>query len=183
MIINIVGVNLSEKHNYLRVGEIRSLLPPKVKEMALTATLSSTSREHVQRILGMCNPCVLTLSPCKDNIVYCVTRITSLGDAFIPLVEEIQVKRTSTARSVIFCRTMEDCATLYLFFRQKLEQAFTEPVGVPDLSMYRLIDMFHGHNEVSVRENIVKLFTSLSQLRIVICTVSFGMGIDCSGFR
>ena len=53
----------------------------------------------------------------------------------------------------------------------------------PDQSRFRLVDMFHRHTDPSVRSNIVQLFTSESQLRIVICTVSFGMGINCPDVR
>ena len=67
--------------------------------------------------------------------------------------------------------------------KQHLGQDFVEPMDAPGLSKYRLIDMFHRHTDPTVQENIIKLFTSPSQLRIVISTISFGMGIDCPGVR
>ena len=39
--------------------------------------------------------------------------------------------------------------------------------------------MFTSCSDEVVKDNIIKLFTSPSQLRVVISTVAFGMGIDC----
>ena len=126
---------------FLRVGELRSLALPNVKVMALTATISQSSRLFVQRLLGMHNPNVFTISPCKA--VYSVVRIDSLYDAFSPLLKHLKEQRLSTHRSIIFCRTMDDCANLYFFFKRKLGQSFVEPTDAPDMSRYRLVDMFH----------------------------------------
>lgn len=60
-----------------------------------------------------------------------------------------------------------------------MKEGFCEPKDAPDLSRYRLVDMFHKHTDPLVKTNVIKLFTSQSQLRIVICTTAFGMGIDC----
>ena len=50
----------------------------------------------------------------------------------------------------------------------------------PDLSGFRLVDMYTKITEASVRESIVTTFAAVdSNLRIVIATISFGMGIDC----
>ena len=66
-----------------------------------------------------------------------------------------------------------------MFFKAGLGNAFTEPSDAPDLSQFRLVDMFTSCSDQQVKDNIIKLFTSKSQLRIVIATVTFGMGIDC----
>ena len=65
------------------------------------------------------------------------------------------------------------------FFKAGLGNAFTEPSDAPDLSKFRLVDMFTSCSDQQVKDNIIELFTSKSQLRIVIATVAFGMGIDC----
>ena len=76
---------------FLRVGELRSLVLPNVKVMALTATISQSSRLFVQRLLGMHNPNVFAISPA--NIVYSVVRIDSLNDAFSPLLKNLKEQR------------------------------------------------------------------------------------------
>ena len=109
---------------FLQVGELRSLVLPNVKVMALTATISQSSRLFVQRLLGMHNPNAFTISPCKANIVYSVVRIDSLYDDFSPLLKHLKEQRLSTHRSIIFCRTMDDCANLFFFFQEKTWKMF-----------------------------------------------------------
>ena len=55
---------------------------------------------------------------------------------------------------------------------------FTEPAGAPDLSRFRLVEMFTSATDGSVKEQI-KSFTESSPLRIVCATIAFGMGINC----
>ena len=60
-----------------------------------------------------------------------------------------------------------------------LKQEFTEPVGAPNLAMF-LVDVYTGVTRKSIRDSIVTSFgTSHAPLRVVICTIAFGMGIDC----
>ena len=54
----------------LRMGEIRSLIPADVGMMALTATATRTLCTSIAAILGMRNPAVIAVSPCKANIMY-----------------------------------------------------------------------------------------------------------------
>ena len=67
--------------------------------------------------------------------------------------------------------------------RDALGREFTEPVGAPDLPQFRLVDMFHSSVDIEIKENILLNFSKPSQLRIVISTVAFGMGIDCPDVR
>ena len=69
------------------------------------------------------------------------------------------------------------CRNLCGFFHSALKEEHTDPEGTPNLARYRhrLIDMFM--TDQTVKESIVKSFCT--QLRIVICTIAFGMGVDC----
>lgn len=72
-------------------------------------------------------------------------------------------------------------ANLYFFFKDSLKHEFLEPMDTPDMSNFCLVDMFHRHTENTIKSNIIKSFSLCSSipLRIVICTLAFGMGIDC----
>ena len=62
-------------------------------------------------------------------------------------------------------------------FHSALKEEYTDPEGTPNLARYRLVDMFMSATDQIVKESIVKSFCT--QLRIVICTIAFGMGVDC----
>ena len=160
------------------------MIPAKAKVMALTATATVTSRNKITKILGMCNPVLVSESPEKSNLVYQVKERTTVESVFMPVVEILRKERTKTPRMIVFCRQCEECATLYEFFLSNLKDEFTEPVGAPNLACYRLVDMFMSATEQRVKDSIIdSFFTKDERLRIVICTIAFGMGVDCINVR
>lgn len=70
-----------------RVGDIRSLLPEHVNVMALTATATRKLQVAVESILGMHKPVLVTVPPCKENIMYGVGSFTSISETFSPVFE------------------------------------------------------------------------------------------------
>ena len=86
-------------------------------------------------------------------------------------------------RIIVFCKQYTEVGLIYQFFKKTMKENFTEPIGAPDLSRYRLVEMFTRCTQVYVKETIVDQFTKPSQLRIVIGTIAFGMGIDSPDVR
>ncbi len=173
------------RREFSMLGEVRSLIPPlEVHIMALTATASVKTRDRIIKILGMDNPCVISVSPHMANIVYLVFPKTSIEEDFGPVMKQLQEVRHSMPRMIVFCCHYDDCASLYQYFRLSLGNEFTEPIGVPNLSRFRLVDMFTHPTKKEVKDSIIQSFCQPdSPLRIVICTVAFGMGIDCPNVR
>ena len=96
------------------------------------------------------------------------------------LVEDIKSFANNTPKTVVFCQTFISCYQLYEMLRRKANKHFTHPSGSLDMPRFRLIDMYHGGCMLYMREAILTAFTSAeSNLRIVLATSSFGMGIDC----
>ena len=168
----------------LRIGEIRSILPESVKIMALTATATKEARNTIIRILGLRNPKVIAICPCKDNIMLAISSFLTIEESFSPILVRLKNEHTRMPRMLIYCQRQEQCADLYLYFRDSLGSDVTEPPGSPDKSKYRLVEMFTACTDQEVKSQIIESFTNLSSpLRILFATVAFGMGIDCPNIR
>ena len=171
------------RKDFARIGELRSIIPDGVNIMALTATASNSLRNGIMKTLGMRNAHVISISPNKRNIKYSVLNLETIDESFGPIADEIVEKQDGMDKVLIFCRTINDCSTLYFYFKKKLGSKFTHPEGAPDISKYRRVEMFHSCTEPCVKDQIIQSFTStestLPCLKIVIATIAFGMGIDC----
>lgn len=151
--------------------------------MALTATASMSTRKVI-RLLGMKKPVTNVRSPEKPNIFYAVCeKEEEVGIQLSYLMDELREKRGHTDKTIVFCRTYKDCTDLYLTFKRELKSEITEPIGYPDVSPFRLVDMFHACNSSSTKSAILTSFLSQSRLRILVATVAFGMGVDCPNVR
>ena len=139
----------------MRIGEVRSLLPPDANIMALTATATKTLRRDVSRIIGMRNELVVSKPPVKSNM-YAVVPFSTLEQTFLSALSSFFLKSFSNPRLIVYCRTFGDCADLYLYFKSYLGRGFTEPLGAPDLPRFRLVDMFMSCTEEIVKESIVR---------------------------
>ncbi len=150
--------------------------------MAVTATATKTLRHSVIKIIGLHNPYVLALCPCKSNLVYAVGKFNNVADTFGPLVVRLSQLRAQLPRVIIYCRRFQDCSAIYILFRNLLG-SFNEPPGAPDITRFRLVEMFTSVTDSDIKEEILKLFTVGSKLRIVVDTIAFGMGVDCRDVR
>ena len=64
------------------------------------------------------------------------------------------------------------------------DHTLIEPPGAPDMSRFRMVDMFTSITDPDVKECILASFQKIDHhLRVVISTVAFGMGVDCPNVR
>lgn len=166
-----------------RVGEVRSLLPKRVNIMALTATATVTLRKEVARMISMKNEAVIAMSPNRFNIIYSVKSMTTIAQIFSPLVSAICEMSIKVPKTIIYCRTRDDVANLYLFFKTALKENFVYPTDAPDHPDYRIVDMYMSSTDPQVKQIIAHRFTTEENPRVLIATVPFGMGIDCPDVR
>ena len=157
--------------------------------MALTATASKSTRKKISHSLGMKRVLVLLISqsPNKQNIFHCLnSQQKDVQEAFALLVSEIKQQRTSTDRTIIFCRTYNSCTGVYFYFKKSLGKEITdhEPQGFPNHAELRLVDMFTACIHPEVKNVILKQFhMEDSTLRVIVATIAFGMGLDCHNIR
>ena len=92
------------RKEFSNIGEARSLLPPGVCMMALTATATKSTRQHVCQLLGMVHPFVVSVSPNRKNIKYILKIGTEIEEIFEPLVDQLRRYRVGMGKVIIFCR-------------------------------------------------------------------------------
>ena len=119
--------------------------------------------------------------PTRSNICYYFNYIDKnleLETVFKDLIEEVKEMKHNAKRTIIFCQTRKQCSLIYRMFHLVLGNNMFA-YGTQDPTM-RVVDMFHAGSPTSVKEHILSQMGSLeSHLRVVICTIAFGMGIDC----
>ena len=71
---------------FSHLGEVCSLLPLKIKIMALTATATMTLRSEICNVLGMKDQHVVTVSPDKSNVILQVSQFESIESTFTPII-------------------------------------------------------------------------------------------------
>lgn len=124
--------------------------------MALTATATKTLCESVMKTLGMENVFVVSESPDKPNIVYNVHSFESMEINFKPLINKLRTERTSMGRTLIYCRSQDACAKLYLWsVKCCLGSNSTDPPMAPDTPEFRLFDCFMSATHPKVKESII----------------------------
>ncbi len=97
---------------------------------------------------------------------------------FSPLLNELKREHEKTERCIIFCQARKQCAILYNLFHAALgKEMYVNGILRNNQSF---VQMFHRGSPESVKLHVVKEMTQKeSHLRVLICTISFGMGIDC----
>ena len=73
---------------------------------------------------------------------------------------------------------------MYLFLPSRLGEEGVQPIGAPDLSRFRLVELFTACTLKCVKDTVLTSFRNpQGTLRVVIATVAFGMGLDCPNVR
>ena len=161
--------------------ELTSLLSsPRLAVFTATASKSTKRKIFEALKLNYLTTCVIEKDPNKDNLRYVVKYIEndlSLNDIFHTLISELRSKSTETEGTLVFCRTRKQCSLIF--------RAITAAIGN---SVYygkaspknRIVEMFHAGTPDSVKNHIIATVTSnWGHIRVLICTIAFGMGIDC----
>ena len=58
------------------------------------------------------------------------------------MVERFKSERITMPRMIIYGRSIGMCADIYMFFKSQLGTEITEPIGAPNLTKLRLVDVF-----------------------------------------
>lgn len=170
---------------YGKVSQLRSLAHTNTPVLALTATSTLNVRTKIMQHLGMGSCTMIQGSLDRPNIRYSAVKVRrDLQVTFGWLLQEIETKRTSLPRTIIFCRSIKTCASLFKLFLSHLREKSYEPVG-SDLSVAnRLFAMYHARIDDSDKGEILSsLKDPNGKCRLLFCTVAFGMGVNIPDIR
>ncbi len=171
------------RHWYGNLGELRSLLEG-VSFVVCTTTATSTTKRNIFDVLCLNNDTfVVEMSPERGNLKYCIQYVDNsldLSVVFSQIINEVKSKKESTCRTIIYCQTRKQCAILWHIFKLQLGVHFyaygkEKPINY-------LVQMFHAGTPDSTKSLILENILQLDgHIRILICTVAFGMGVNCKG--
>ena len=127
----------------------------------------------------------LEKSPLKKNIKFAVTFIgndITLEDILMHSINKLLLKGESADRLLIYCHSRTQCALIWQTFANKLGSKFY--LHEKKDAKHRLVEMFHAGRPLQIKNHIIDHATQeSSHLRVIICTVAFGMGVNCAGFN
>ena len=128
---------------FAKIRNLRSLIPKEVNILALTATATTETYYVVTQRLAMSDTSLVALPPNRDNITYeILPKINDVDQLITSLGSELVTKRVLFPKTVIYVRSYSDCSGIYMRLKKYMGSAFTEPEGSPNITGFRLIDMF-----------------------------------------
>lgn len=178
--------NVAFRRWYNNIQELRSLLPSQTPFIALTATAMKTTREKICSALNMNKPEFVMVSPERPNITYGVLKMSNkihVTEYFDWLLQMIKSKGNQSERCIMYCQTVNQCSTLYSLFSVCLGSSMylNEEKHNP---RERIVEMMHAKTPETVKETVLNSMASYDgHVRVLICTIAFGMGVDAKGVR
>ena len=92
----------------------------------------------------MAGCCILSESPNKPNIYYEVVQKNTIEEDFEYVVRDVAENNIKAQRVVVYCQSLDMCASLYAHFQHALQDASYYPPGAEHLSENRLFGTFHS---------------------------------------
>ena len=167
------------RKSYGNLASIHCLWHSITPFVALTATATVHSRVRICNMLSMINPAVIEMTPNKINLRYSVYSVQKSNHSrFAWLLEELRTSRIDTLKTIVFCRSIADCADLYQLFDLHLKEDGYIPRGKIHVKN-ALFGMYHAKITDEEKSVLLESFSRLDgTCRILFSTIAFGMGIN-----
>ena len=151
--------------------------------LALTATATKETRKTIAKLLGM-NEFVTVVGCCdRSNIMYFAKKASyDIKLTFKWLINELKSKGKEAEKSIIYCRNIKACSILYGLFRNELgtDNSYVGPQSAKNC----IYAMYHHSTPEKNKRLVSKNFRKPdSNLRVVIATAAFGMGVNVPDVR
>lgn len=152
--------------------------------LGLTATATLQTRESIVRHLGIPDGLqgIISDIPLPDNLILTISKDENRDRALIALLRS---ERFECLQSIIiYCTRRDECERIAGFLRTCLQDTNKDD-GVSNKKRKRVnlnAEAYHAGLPASRRRTIQNAFMA-GELRIVIATIAFGMGINKSDIR
>ena len=171
------------RQEYANFAEVRSVIPQHTNIMALTATASIRTREHIMVNLNMKDEYLIVCQlPNRVNICYQVyEKPSDPAVAFLPFLNDMIHRKTKAHRCVVFCPTYSDCDEVYSLVASHLLQhnSMYDPPDAERTVQNRLCEMYTACTSTLIKDQILELFTNPDgKIRFLVATIAFGMGVN-----
>uniref|UniRef100_A0A336LR96 DNA 3'-5' helicase n=1 Tax=Culicoides sonorensis TaxID=179676 RepID=A0A336LR96_CULSO len=150
--------------------------------LGLTATATKSTRESIITHLGIPDGenGIISDIPLPENLFLTISKDKQKD---IGLIELIKSERFKSCNSIIvYCTRREECERVASFVRTSLQDTFVPPESTKRKRVNWIAEPYHAGMAASRRRTIQKAFMS-GELRIVVATVAFGMGINKPDIR
>lgn len=100
------------------------------------------------------------------------------------IVDCIQKSDRQSPKILLYCRTVDSCDAVYEFLLSSLDAAAYADTTKPRSATNRLLAKFHALIGEPTKKYVQAEFTKAdSHIRILVCTIAFGMGVDIPDVR
>ena len=127
---------------------------------------------------------IVGISPNRPNIFLELSPCMQLKPFVESVTSDLKRDRIAYPKTIIFCRSYQDCIEWYSEMINSLGSHKTEPPGYPNLLQYHVVTMYTGASTVSMKKLVMSLFMQPnSVLQVLIATSAFSMGVDCANIH
>lgn len=155
--------------------------------LGLTATATLQTRNSIVKHLDIVDGLdgIISDIPLPDNLILTVSRDENRDRALMGLLRSERFE--SLQSIIIYCTRREECERIAGFLRTCLQDAQKNSEGISENPKKRkrnnwLAEAYHAGLAASRRRTIQNAFMS-GDLKIVVATIAFGMGINKSDIR
>lgn len=156
--------------------------------LGLTATATLQTRNSIVRHLDISDGLdgIISDTPLPENLVLTISRDENRDRALIGLLRSERFENLQSI--IIYCTRREECERIAGFLRTCLQDALKSSLeSVPENSKKRkrnnwLAEAYHAGLPASRRRTIQNAFMG-GDLKVVVATIAFGMGINKSDIR
>ena len=151
---------------------------------AMTGTADSQTCSAISSQLALKNPLTVYVSPHRENLRFAVKKTTKdkIFGELDWLIEMIKQNGILTDKTIIFCNTMNDIASVVNYLLLKLgKSAYCDTESCVTTNC--IIGIYHSSSWQHCKERVIKSLKGEGSIRIVVASTALSMGVNFPNIR